>query len=345
MQESTLAALHQDLESKHQARGGSGGLGFNAADAKASKKAEKKGNKRVRGADDGRRDFSSTSSGAVAAGHWDPWARPVEFKMRTKNTTVGGLYSMFVRGDTMGGTLKDAQAATPASGAEGDSHGKQKRAKAARQDKTKKRRPRENGGGADNASAACVKSDKASKGEAGGQGPTDRAAAVAAQAGNGAPASFDWEADILRRLHEVTATLLDWLSLTPPLGAFLLSLPVSLPLAHSSSLSLASTRPPRPPLFFPWPCFRFLPLAPAIPPSPGQRLSRPLRPGSLEAFLCRPVASHVAWEMNPEVSACLSAPPTHPLHHSPLPHSPRCLTPPCLTPRLPGLARSPPRAK
>ena len=36
--------------------------------------------------------------------------------MREKNTTVGGLYSMFVKGDTMGGTLGPAAAPTAGSG-------------------------------------------------------------------------------------------------------------------------------------------------------------------------------------------------------------------------------------
>lgn len=40
-------------------------------------------------------------------GHWDPWARPVEFKMKQVNKQVGGLYTMFVKGTTMGGTLKE----------------------------------------------------------------------------------------------------------------------------------------------------------------------------------------------------------------------------------------------
>ena len=40
-------------------------------------------------------------------GHWDPWARPVEFKMKQANKQVGRLYTMFVKGQTMGGTLKE----------------------------------------------------------------------------------------------------------------------------------------------------------------------------------------------------------------------------------------------
>ena len=46
-------------------------------------------------------------AGAVAMGHWDPWARPVEFKMKQANKQVGSLYTMFVKGQTMGGTLKE----------------------------------------------------------------------------------------------------------------------------------------------------------------------------------------------------------------------------------------------
>ena len=41
----------------------------------------------------------------MAAGHWDPWARPVEFKMKAANRTVGGLYSMFVKGGVEGNTI------------------------------------------------------------------------------------------------------------------------------------------------------------------------------------------------------------------------------------------------
>ena len=55
------------------------------------------------------REFHTTTASAVAAGHWDPWARPVEFKMKQVNRRVGGLYSMFVKGETMGGTLSEAK--------------------------------------------------------------------------------------------------------------------------------------------------------------------------------------------------------------------------------------------
>jgi hypothetical protein len=213
MQESTLVALHHDLESKHQARGGSGGLGFNAADEKAARQAEKKVNKKLRGTGDSRREFSSTSSGAVAAGHWDPWARPVEFQMRAKNTTVGGLYSMFVWGDTMGGTIKDAQAASPAAapGAEGDGHATKKERRKAekpeKKEKTEKGKHRDDSSGAD-AADARGKSHKAAKREAGAQGGAGGAAAAAvAQPADGGPATFDWEADILQRLRQVAAAL------------------------------------------------------------------------------------------------------------------------------------------
>ena len=45
----------------------------------------------------------------MAAGHWDPWSRPVEFKMKEVNRRIGGLYSMFVKGGTEGNTLKEAK--------------------------------------------------------------------------------------------------------------------------------------------------------------------------------------------------------------------------------------------
>eukprot|EP00962_Isochrysis_galbana_P060395 scaffold34819_cov147-Isochrysis_galbana.AAC.1 len=232
MQESTLTALHHDLESKVHARGGSGGLGFNAADAKAARQAEKKVNKRLRGAGDSHREFSSTSSGAVAAGHWDPWARPVEFKMRAKNTTVGGLYSMFVRGGTMGGTLKDAQAATPvtAPGTEGDGQGKKKKQKAEKQERKqaekqekKKEGRRKEHSGVDVAATARAKSGKAAEREAGTHGAKGGATVAVVQAVTSQSVTFDWEADILRRLCQVGAVSLAVLF---PAGGRLFLLPL-----------------------------------------------------------------------------------------------------------------------
>ena len=51
-------------------------------------------------------------AGAVAAGHWDPWARPVEYELKKVNRSAGTLSTMFVRGETMGGTI--SQPAEPA---------------------------------------------------------------------------------------------------------------------------------------------------------------------------------------------------------------------------------------
>ena len=98
MQAEKLTKLHKSLEDASSLRGSAGGLGFNAAEAKAARKAEKAA-KRARGGAENKREFQSTSAGAVAAGHWDPWARPVEFKMKEKNSVAGGLYSMFVKGE------------------------------------------------------------------------------------------------------------------------------------------------------------------------------------------------------------------------------------------------------
>ena len=101
--EAEVSALHAKLEGGVAVRGASGGLGF---EKKSSKKQKAAGSsKAVQAA----REFASTTSGAVAAGHWDPWARPVEFKMREANRKVGGLYTMFVKGGTMGGTITESQ--------------------------------------------------------------------------------------------------------------------------------------------------------------------------------------------------------------------------------------------
>jgi len=182
MQESALVDLHRDLESKVHVRGASGGLGFNAAEAKVAKQAEKKVSKRLRGADDGSRKFSTTSAGAVAAGHWDPWARPVEFKMKAKNTAVGGLYTMFVKGDTMGGSMQHQQAAASDNGGDGE-----------REKKKKKKKDNKRGTADAEGSAGKAKKEKKSKGADAG---------ASASTSNGTPGSFDWESDVLQRLTD-----------------------------------------------------------------------------------------------------------------------------------------------
>ena len=97
--------MHADLVSQEKARGGAhGGLGFEKA-MQPAKEPKSKGEKEKG------RVFHTTTAGAVAAGHWDPWARPVEFKMKAVNKRVGGLYSMFVKG----GTVHDVMESNPAS--------------------------------------------------------------------------------------------------------------------------------------------------------------------------------------------------------------------------------------
>ena len=103
MQEAALERMHADLVSQEKARGGAhGGLGFEKS--ASVKEPKSKGSKKERA-------FHTTTAGAVAAGHWDPWARPVEFKMKEVNRRVGGLYSMFVKG----GTFHDVMESNPAS--------------------------------------------------------------------------------------------------------------------------------------------------------------------------------------------------------------------------------------
>ena len=122
MQEADAVALHSSLREKESARGGShGGLGFDVAtgSGKAKKtKAEKSLNSTKTSSS---REFATTSAGAVAAGHWDPWARPVEFKMKEVNRKVGGLYTMFVKGGTEGGTLKELDPASASAAASSSS--------------------------------------------------------------------------------------------------------------------------------------------------------------------------------------------------------------------------------
>ena len=111
--EAEVSALHAKLEDGVAVRGASGGLGF---EKKSSKKQKAAGASKAGKSAPAAREFASTTSGAVAAGHWDPWARPVEFKMREANRKVGGLYTMFVKGGTMGGTITESQDGAGTSG-------------------------------------------------------------------------------------------------------------------------------------------------------------------------------------------------------------------------------------
>ena len=89
MQDATLAQLHSDLAAGEAARGVHGGLGFAKGSEAGTKKLKGTEASRVlldggSGAKRGTsREFHTTTAGAVAAGHWDPWSRPVEFKVRT----------------------------------------------------------------------------------------------------------------------------------------------------------------------------------------------------------------------------------------------------------------------
>jgi len=114
--EAALLSLHSQLEEGKAARGGgSGGLGYEkkggSSKAPKAKPSKSKAPKALDKAQ--KREFASTTAGAIAAGHWDPWARPVEFKMKEANRTAGGLYSMFVKGATMGGTISSPSPAAP----------------------------------------------------------------------------------------------------------------------------------------------------------------------------------------------------------------------------------------
>ena len=117
MQEAEAAALHSSLRSKETTRGSHGGLGFDAAAGGGGKAKKTKAEKSLHSAKSSSREFATTSAGAVAAGHWDPWARPVEFKMKEVNRKVGGLYTMFVKGGTEGGTLTEHAPAPAAASA------------------------------------------------------------------------------------------------------------------------------------------------------------------------------------------------------------------------------------
>ena len=109
MDPAALAKLHESLEAGMKDRGARGGLGTHGKEKK-QKVETTEASKTLLGGKGGKdRSFHSTTAGAVAAGHWDPWARPVAFKMKEVNRQVGGLYSMFVKGDTMGGSLEPAK--------------------------------------------------------------------------------------------------------------------------------------------------------------------------------------------------------------------------------------------
>jgi len=123
MQDAALAQLHSQLESAQADRGAHGGLGFSKPDKGARKRDDGKETLASRtllggggggGKKGAAREFHTTSAGAVAAGHWDPFARPVEFKMKEVNRRVGGLYTMFVKGGTMGSKQDDAAESAPA---------------------------------------------------------------------------------------------------------------------------------------------------------------------------------------------------------------------------------------
>mmetsp|Transcript_35248 Transcript_35248/g.105334 ORF Transcript_35248/g.105334 Transcript_35248/m.105334 type:complete len:253 (+) Transcript_35248:36-794(+) len=196
MQAEKLTKLHKTLEDASSLRGSAGGLGFNATEAKAARKAEKAA-KRARGGAENKREFQSTSAGAVAAGHWDPWARPVAFEMKAKNTVAGGLYSMFVKGETVGGTLKEAQRAAAdeaaGMGAPGEKGAKKRKGDAAaagasKQEKKSRKRDKKSEAAAEKAAAMKAAGAKAATDSTGG---------------------FDWQADILRRLEAAPGGKLD----------------------------------------------------------------------------------------------------------------------------------------
>lgn len=117
MDPAALAQLHESLEAGMKDRGSRGGLGTHGKQAKRKEETTEASQTLLGGGGkkSKNREFHSTTAGAVAAGHWDPWARPVAFKMKEVNRQVGGLYSMFVKGATMGGSLEpeDGKAAKP----------------------------------------------------------------------------------------------------------------------------------------------------------------------------------------------------------------------------------------
>ena len=133
MDHAALSKLHESLEAGMSDRGARGGLGAHGK-AKKRKVETTEATTTLLGGKGGKdRSFHSTTAGAVAAGHWDPWARPVAFKMKEVNRQVGGLYSMFVKGDTMGGTLQ------PGKEEEKEAVEGKKRGKKAKKDQQEKR--------------------------------------------------------------------------------------------------------------------------------------------------------------------------------------------------------------
>ena len=109
MQEAALAAMHSELSAQDATRGHHGGLGFDrAVGSQADRASNTQAGKMLLnsgGGNSSKREYHATSAGAVAAGHWDPWSRPVEFHMKEVNRRIGGLYSMFVKGGTEGNTI------------------------------------------------------------------------------------------------------------------------------------------------------------------------------------------------------------------------------------------------
>lgn len=112
MQDAALSQLHSSLSAQEAVRGAHGGLGFDkATDGKTSKKKKKETHAEqslMKSSTSSGRTYEKTTAAAVAAGHWDPFARPIEFKMNEVNRKVGTLYSMFVKGGVEGNTLKEA---------------------------------------------------------------------------------------------------------------------------------------------------------------------------------------------------------------------------------------------
>ena len=122
MEDAALAALHTQLASAEAARGAHGGLGFSKplkGEGKAKRDNDTEATRTLLNDKGGgkNREFHTTTAGAVAAGHWDPWSRPVAFKMKEVNRRVGGLYSMFVKGGTVGSVLDDTPSASASASA------------------------------------------------------------------------------------------------------------------------------------------------------------------------------------------------------------------------------------
>jgi hypothetical protein len=123
MQDAKLSELHSSLAAQEAARGAHGGLGFSGSGAGKKEKKTKAEKSLMSDKTSTGREYATTTAAAVAAGHWDPFARPIEFKMKEVNRRVGGLYSMFVKGGTEGGTLKETAAPATAAAAASSSAG------------------------------------------------------------------------------------------------------------------------------------------------------------------------------------------------------------------------------